>query len=344
MSLNLSLGALRTADGLASYGQWPGSLLRAGDGQRDRGLSPDATADVFGADIVRRAVAPAQSTATQGADSGEGASGGNDVAATQDAERSALAGALADSVRWMATNHGDAAATAIMGIVYKRVGDGPVTEDALGNGLLDAVRFVDRQFGTTAGDAFMAKLNGDGGAAGTSLNDALNKYFDNGLNERFMVAGSGNLAAMAVQQAEAAKATLTQRADSGEDGGDGAADPLKSLLDMLRKMNAEDGASGASGATGTTGATATTAASGGTAGVTTGVTASGAAEGTAEGAATVQPAIMSAGSAMQGLLSGAAASLAGAARSGLAATYGPTGAAAHDPASLAPGLLLQASA
>ncbi len=320
MSLNLSLGALHARNGLSPYGEGLGALLgtsvgsgtSTGSGSRASGLSPDKTADVFGADIVRRAsVAPAATnatgtTGTTGTDTTTGAASTADTAPT-DAERDALSGALSGSVRWVADKFGDAAATAVMGIVYKSVGDGPVTEDALGEGLLNALRFVDRQFGTASGDAFMAQLNGGG------LNDALNDYFDNGLSERFMVAGAGNLASDAVQGAEAAKATLVQQASG--DAGDGGADAMQSLLDTLRKMGVQD------------------------------TTENGAASGIASGSQTAGTAADS----MTSLLSGALSSLtglsgqAGNRTGGLAAGYGPSGAAADAAGSLAPGLLLQAS-
>lgn len=312
MSLNLTLGALRAQNGLSPYGEGLGALLGSstGTGARASGLSPDKTADVFGADIVRRApVAPAttDTTGTTGA-VGTTTNAATDAASTAptDAERDALSGALSGSVRWVADKFGDAAATAVMGIVYKSIGDGPVTEDALGEGLLDALRFVDRQFGTASGDAFMAQLNGGG------LNDALNDYFDNGLSERFLVAGAGNLADDAVQGAEAAKATLVQQA---ADDGDGGTDAMQSLLDMLREMGVED------------------------------ATENGGASGAASGsqAAGTNP------DSMTGLLSGALSSLsgyygqAGSRAGGLAAGYGPTGAVAETASTLAPGLLLQAS-
>lgn len=325
MSLNLSLGALRAQNGLSPYGEGLGALLgtsvgAGGSGARTSGLSPDKTADVFGADIVRRtSVVPAAVTpdtpvtpvtpGTTGTSTDATTGAASTVAATPtDAEREALSGALSGSVRWVADKFGDAAATAVMGIVYKRVGDGPVTEDALGEGLLDALRFVDRQFGTASGDAFMAQLNGDG------LNDALNDYFDNGLSERFLVAGAGNLADDAVQGAEAAKATLVQQA--AEEDGDGGADAMQSLLDMLREMGVED------------------------------ATETGAASGTASGG---QSAETTAANPMANLLSGALSSLSGFSgqggnrAGGLAAGYGPTGAAAETANTLTPGLLLQAT-
>ncbi len=324
MSLNLSLGALHARNGLSPYGEGLGALLgtpvgagtRTGAGTQASGLSPDKTADVFGADIVRRAsVVPAAITTTGTGTTATGttadAATGAASTAPTDAERNALSGALSGSVRWVADTFGDAAATAVMGIVYKSVGDGPVTEDSLGEGLLNALRFVDRQFGTTSGDAFMAQLNGGG------LNDALNDYFDNGLSERFMVAGAGNLADDAVQGAEAAKATLVQQASDG--ASDSGADAMKSLLDTLRKLGTEDAAK-------------------------TGVV--------PDAAATMPAASQAGGTATAGsmsdLLSGALSSLSGLSgvgtrTGGLAAGYGPSGAAADAASPLAPGLLLQAS-
>lgn len=315
MSLNMTLGALHARNGLSPYGEGLGALLgtsvgsgtSTGSGTRTSGLSPDKTADVFGADIMRRtSVAPAAATDTNGTRT-DATTGAASTAPT-DAERDALSGALSGSVRWVADNFGDAAATAVMGIVYKSIGDGPVTEDALGEGLLNALRFVDRQFGTTSGDAFMAQLNGGG------LNDALNDYFDNGLSERFMVAGAGNLADDAVQGAEAAKATLVQQAADG--AGDGGSDAMQSLLDTLRKMGVEDATE--------TGAAPNAAANG-----VSGSQAAGA-------------------DAMSDLLSGALSSLSGLSGTGsrtggLATGYGPSGAAAETVGTLAPGLLLQAN-
>lgn len=322
MSLNLTLGALRTQNGLSPYGEGLGALLGTsagsgtgtGTGARASGLSPDKTADVFGADIVRRtSVVPAAATADTAGTNADATTGAASTAPT-DAERDALSGALSGSVRWVADKFGDAAATAVMGIVYKSIGDGPVTEDALGEGLLNALRFVDRQFGTTSGDAFMAQLNGGG------LNDALNDYFDNGLSERFMVAGAGNLADDAVQGAEAAKATLVQQA-ADEDGG--GSDAMQSLLDTLRKMGVQDATE--------TGAAPNAAANGVSGSQTAGNTAA---------------------SSLSDLLSGALSSLsglsgfsgqAGSRTGGLAAGYGPTGAASQAPDGLAPGLLLHAN-
>jgi len=85
---------------------------------------------------------------------------------------------LAGAVDFVRENFGDAAAQATMGLVYKSVGNGEVTEESLGKGLLQAIRFIDRNFGFAAGDKLMAHFNQD-------VNAAMNDYFDNGLMETF---------------------------------------------------------------------------------------------------------------------------------------------------------------
>jgi len=92
-----------------------------------------------------------------------------------------VAGALERAVNFIRDNYGDQAATATMGLVYKGVGDKPVTEDNLGQGLLGALKFLDRNFGFEAGDKVMAFFNQD-------LNKTMNGYFNNGLMEQFYAA------------------------------------------------------------------------------------------------------------------------------------------------------------
>lgn len=92
-----------------------------------------------------------------------------------------LESALSGTVAYMAGTHGEKAASAMVALVYKRLGDGDIDEEALGNAFLDVTRFIDKNFGTGAGDNFMSHLNG-------SLNDSMNAFFDNGRNETFMVA------------------------------------------------------------------------------------------------------------------------------------------------------------
>lgn len=136
---------------------------------------PGSTSDVFAADILQKLQA-AQTASNAGALVDAGTAG--------DLEQS-----LADVIDYVREKHGDAAATAVMGIVEKGVGDGTGGEDALGDSLVSALKFIDRNFGIASGDAAIATFNG-------SLNDAVNAYFQNGKNEQFYasdgtVAGSG---------------------------------------------------------------------------------------------------------------------------------------------------------
>lgn len=144
-----------------------------------------------------------------------------------------LESALSGTVAYMADKHGEKAASAMIALVYKRLGDGEINEESLGNAFLDVTRFIDANFGTGAGDNFMAHLNG-------SLNDSMNAFFDNGLNETFMVAP----------------------ASSGEGGGAGGGVDASSLLEditkqytdaikeMLEEMRADPGESGVAAAYG----------------------------------------------------------------------------------------------
>lgn len=99
-------------------------------------------------------------------------------AGNEDKDGSSLAGSLLDAIDFIAEEYGSDTATAAMGIVYSRIGEGEITEDSLGNGLLDVIRFMDRDHGIEAGDKVMSRFNG-------ALNDAMNEYFDNGLTEKF---------------------------------------------------------------------------------------------------------------------------------------------------------------
>lgn len=136
-----------------------------------------------------------------------------------------LESALCSTVSYMANKHGEMAASAMVGIIYKRLGEGEINERTLGNALLDVTRFIDANFGADKGDEFMAHLNGN-------LNEAMNEFFDNGQNEIFFAAsslqggGSGGSASMEglLQQlteeyAESIKAMLEEaRAKKPEDG------------------------------------------------------------------------------------------------------------------------------
>ena len=146
------------------------------------GLQPRETASTFAADIVRRAgVDTVASTPPE-----NGAAPSVDAADKNTAAKN-LEKALASTVDFMADRFGDTAASVMTALIYKGIGDGPVTEENLGQALLDVAKFVDANFGYSEGDAFINHING-------SLNDSLNAFFDNGSNEEFLavtMSGSG---------------------------------------------------------------------------------------------------------------------------------------------------------
>uniref|UniRef100_I2PZA4 Uncharacterized protein n=1 Tax=Desulfovibrio sp. U5L TaxID=596152 RepID=I2PZA4_9BACT len=170
--------------------------------------APSGTSETFSAEIMRRLQA-SQTASNAGALAAGGAAGD-------------LQSALADTVDYVRKTHGDAAATAVMGIVIKGVGDGSGGEDALGNALVSSLQFIDRNFGIASGDAAMAQFNG-------SLNDAVNGYFQNGQTELFHAAGDSGGAAGQVQGILAS--TLASVTDAfGQDAAQTVADILAGSL------------------------------------------------------------------------------------------------------------------
>lgn len=177
------------------------------------GTSGISTAQAWAEALAQRL--DAQQAAQASADSAEGAEGSTE--STKDS--SALASALASAVETIGERLGQATATASIGLLARRLGEGEITEDTIGEGLLDVLRLVDRNFGTAEGDALMATFNG-------SLNRALNDYFDNGLNETFYAASSGSGGG---STAQAASGLVAQMQDTlGQD----AADLVAQLLEQ----------------------------------------------------------------------------------------------------------------
>ncbi|NJB67654.1 hypothetical protein GGQ74_001294 [Desulfobaculum xiamenense] len=162
----------------------------------------DAT-KAFADDVVKRLLASPSGETTETADTA-----------------TPLAAALAQSMDFIRANYGDTAAQASMATVLKRIGSGDANEDALGQGLLDVLRLVDRNYGFAEGDRLMSQFNGE-------LNDAVNAHFDNGLMEKFYAAGQSNPVARAVP------AVVDKVLESfGEKTAEGAASILRDSLDQ----------------------------------------------------------------------------------------------------------------
>ena len=136
---------------------------------------------------------------------------------------SGLRDSLADALDWVREQYGDEAGAAAAGMLMASTSGG-VDEDAVGDGLLDTLKFIDRNFGVAAGDAAIAKFN-------SGVNRELNEYFDNGQNELFYVADSG--ASAETSGDISARFFARAMEASSEEGGD-AASVTEQLLEQLK--------------------------------------------------------------------------------------------------------------
>lgn len=125
--------------------------------------APQSTSEVFALEMVRRMQGQVD-------ENGE----------LKDTTR--LANALKNAVNWVADQHGEMTANSLMASVLGSTGEA-ASEQSVSNGLVRALKLVDQSFGVKAGDEAIAQFNGE-------LNNALNDYFDNGLDEKFLVVGS----------------------------------------------------------------------------------------------------------------------------------------------------------
>ncbi len=143
---------------------------------------PGISAKNFAEEVAKKAGETLEVAAKASADAAADATD-NTAALEKAGQVEKLRESLTDTLAWAGSRFGDDAAQAMMGIMAASLGDGEITEDSIGNALLEAVRFVDGSFGFEEGDAFMEQLNG-------SLNDSLNALFDNGAAEQFFAVSS----------------------------------------------------------------------------------------------------------------------------------------------------------
>ncbi|WP_415718999.1 hypothetical protein [Maridesulfovibrio sp.] len=210
--MQISGSALKTNYG-APYLLDNGSPLLGGSrtsGVRATRLSVSAppvnTADQFADLIAQKTVAPDQT--------GKNQKGSNEEVTSKDP--SDLAGALASAADFIEGKFGHEAATAFKGIVIANSGE-QITEDSLSKGLLKSIQFIDRNFGFAAGDQVMDNFN-------SNLNNAINDYFENGLQEHFFAASPGTGAQLTLQN------TFAQVSQQfGED----TAQSIKSMIEQV---------------------------------------------------------------------------------------------------------------
>jgi len=134
----------------------------------------------------------------------------------------ALEKSLTEAVSFVEDNFGDRAARTFMGVVLQNAGSKPLSEDDLGNALVDGLEFIDKAFGIAAGDKAMSFFNGE-------LNQAINGYFQNGKSESFL--------AMDADQAsdklgEAMGQAISAMMDKFQEN---AVDPNAMLMDQAEK-------------------------------------------------------------------------------------------------------------
>lgn len=135
-------------------------------------------------------------------------------------DSTSLVSSLENTVRWIEERYGKDAATASMGMIVQSASNGQ-SEEGIGNGLLNVLKMVDRNFGIAAGDEAIAKFN-------SGINEELNGFFENGANEVFFASTSapaGETAGISSQ--------FFVEAQKAEEESEESVDPTKELLDML---------------------------------------------------------------------------------------------------------------
>jgi hypothetical protein len=138
---------------------------------------------------------------------------------------------LGSTMDWIRERYGEETAAAAAGMIIQATSSG-VTEETLGNGLLNTLKFIDRNFGIAAGDEAIAQFN-------NGINGAVNEFFDNGLNELFFAAESSD-GSTAGQDLNARFISQVAAATDTEDNLDQLTDildELKGELDKIGELN-----------------------------------------------------------------------------------------------------------
>ena len=186
------------------------------------------TAETFAADISRRIAGTAMPEPATGKAQDEAASAENFVYGVTRQDLKDLESALAGVINNIVEKFGVKAGNIAQALVYKKIGEDEVTEDNLAGGLLDALKFIDKQFGPEAGDELIAFMN-------RGVNKELNEFFDNGHNEEFYVSTDAAAAANNAAAAGGQMLANWMEKTAGEGEGGGGA----SLMDILKQLAKE---------------------------------------------------------------------------------------------------------
>ena len=132
-----------------------------------------------------------------------------------------LSKAITNAVGYVKDKFGDQAANTVMGMVLNRAGSGPLSEDEIGDGFVNALEFIDRSFGTEAGDQAIDHFNGE-------LNQAINGYFQNGKEESFLALDMDSASASLGNATGSAVSAVMDKFQAS------VADPAATLMDQAK--------------------------------------------------------------------------------------------------------------
>ncbi len=180
------------------------------------------TAEIFAADIARRIDGAAMPQSGESKPQEAGVTENSFYGVTR-GDLKALEKALAGVMDKIVENFGLKAGAVAQALVYKRIGEDGITEDNLGNGLLDALKFIDKQFGPEAGDGLIAFMN-------RGVNKELNEFFGNGRSEEFYV--STDAADAAASKTAAGGQVLAGWMNKSIDAGG----EMPSIMDVLKQL------------------------------------------------------------------------------------------------------------
>ncbi len=141
-------------------------------------------------------------------------------------DKSDLRHSLGQTMDWIREKFGDETAAAASGMIAQSTSNG-VNEESLGNGLLNTLKFIDRNFGFAAGDEAIAKFN-------NGVNSEINNYFENGKAEVFFAAPAPSASGPSAKQ-DLSVRTFMRAAENLTPKGMDEASLNKQLLDDLKK-------------------------------------------------------------------------------------------------------------
>lgn len=179
----------------------------------------------------------ADAAATDLADKAMSAKFGNQADAVSEAElaeykkqTAPLKDALVATIKFAGQEFGDKIASVVAAMLYKNTASG-MSEENLGQGLLEAASFIDKKLGIDSGDKFLAHLN-------NILNPRLNDFFDNGKNEVFIAVNTGDQSYTVPGLSKDAMAAMLEKSPATSSGAfETLLKSLKLSLEALRENN-----------------------------------------------------------------------------------------------------------